>query len=1155
LICRVIDLNKIKPKQMRYLSLSLLLIFLAACGPSTLPFGETKEYPNEVVNVDAEQAQQLAQQIEKETALTIADGLEIDLWASDSLVQDPIAISIDPQGRIYYTRASRQGNSEFDIRGHRDWMTASISFESVEDRRAFLRETFSADSEQSKRHLKDLNQDGVRDWRDLTVEKEQVWSVADTDGDGIADQAQLYLADFNEEVTDVANGLEFHDGEVFIAAAPDLWRTKDTDQDGRADRVGSISHGYAVHIGFSGHGMSGVKVGPQGRIWWGIGDIGANVVDQDGKRWKYPNRGVVVRAEPDGSNFEVFCMGVRNTHEFVFDNYGNLITEDNDGDHRGERERLVYLINGSDSGWRTNWQFGKYTDPKSNSYKVWMDERLSVPHWDGQAAYILPPIQNYVNGPTGLVLNPGTALGPEWYDHFFIAEFRGSPANSPIHAFTLEPKGASFELSSTQEVVSGSLPTGIDFGADGALYFSDWIDGWGLKNEGRIWKLDVPNGPEQAIRKETQALLTANFSSTSETELGTQLGHQDRRVRQKAQFELAKRPKAGLATLKEVMMNEENQLARIHAMWGLNQLARKEATLAKNYLPLLEDKDEEIVAQAAKMLGDLRYAAAENDLVTLVNHANPRIRLMSIEALGRIAEGSSVGDAAFAAIIEALRQNNNEDMWLRHAGMIALGRIGNTEGLVALKDDPSMAVRIAAVVALRRMEAPEVAVFLEDPNELVVTEAARAINDDWNIEAALPELANLLGTTTATNEPLMRRIINANVEVGQEKNWKMLLDYSQSEYATPAMRAEALAALSNWGDPAVFDRVDGRYRGEMKRDDSAVREAAKPLFVNSIQASAPAVQVAAIQASGRLGLKEVSPTLFELLKGDAAPNVKVAALEALQQLKADNLDEALQLALADKEGDVRSKALELLPGSGLAAEEALPLFESIMAKGSQQEQQATLAAMSEYKTPAIANFLSNMMEKLAKDQVDPAIQLDLLEAAAAQDNEKVQSQLAAYEASRKDAPLLEQYKEALQGGNAWRGRRIFYGNEAAQCVRCHAVFEVGGNAGPGLLGVGDRLEREQLLESMIAPSARYAPGYEVVILELKDDSTVSGIVNSENNNSITVKTSTGLETIEKSRISSRESIPSAMPNMKDILSKRELRDVVAFLSSLENEES
>ena len=290
-------------------------------------------------------------------------------------ISDPVAISIDEKGRVFYTKAVRPNHSEFDIRGHRNWMTASISFQTVEDRRKFLKETFSEGSQESEKILKDLNKDGLLDWKDLAVEKEQVWHIENTDGDGIADQAQLYLEDFADEVADVANGIEIFDNEVFVSIGPDMWRTKDNNQDGVADAKESISHGYAVHIGFGGHGMSGAKIGPDGRLWWGIGDIGMNVKDQTGKQWKYPNQGVIVRSELDGSGFEVYCAGLRNTHEFAFDQYGNLISEDNDGDHQGERERLVYLINGSDSGWRINWQFGKYTDPLNNSYKVWIDEK------------------------------------------------------------------------------------------------------------------------------------------------------------------------------------------------------------------------------------------------------------------------------------------------------------------------------------------------------------------------------------------------------------------------------------------------------------------------------------------------------------------------------------------------------------------------------------------------------------------------------------------------------------------------------------------------------------------------------------------------------------------------------------------------------------
>ena len=127
--------------------------------------------------------------------------------------------------------------------------------------------------------------------------------------------------------------------------------------------------------------------------------MGFDVVDQTGRRWSSPNQGAVLRANPDGSDFEVFATGIRNLQEFAFDEYGNLISVDNDGDHPEETERLVYLTEGSDSGWRANWQYGKYTDPDNNRYNVWMDEGMFKPRFEGQAAHITPPIAAVPPGP------------------------------------------------------------------------------------------------------------------------------------------------------------------------------------------------------------------------------------------------------------------------------------------------------------------------------------------------------------------------------------------------------------------------------------------------------------------------------------------------------------------------------------------------------------------------------------------------------------------------------------------------------------------------------------------------------------------------------------------------------------------------------------
>ncbi len=1138
---------------MKYLSQILFysLFFAILFSSCKKEAQETRStYPKKVIQISQGLATDMASKIRKEVNAEIADGLELSLWAADTLVNDPIAISVDEQGRIYYTLATRLENSEFDIRGHRNWMTASISFQTVEDRRAFLKKTFSEQNEEGEKFLKDLNEDGTLDWRDLTVEKEQVWLVADSDKDGLADRSHLYIEDFHEEITDLANGVEYFDGKVFLSVGPDLWKIEDTDGDGIANIKESISHGYTIHIAFGAHGMSGVTVGPQGRIWWGTGDIGTNVVDKTGKRWKYPNQGTIVRADPDGSNFEVYSAGLRNTHEFVFDHYGNLISEDNDGDHRGERERLVYLINGSETGWRINWQFGKYTDPDNNNYKVWMDEKMSIPRWDGQAAYFLPPIQNYVNGPTGMVYNPGTALSEAWYNHFFIAEFRGTPASSPIHAFTLKPKGASFELDTTIEVAKGLLPTGLDFGPDGALYFGDWIDGWGVKNEGRIWKLDVPEEANSMIRKEVKQLIGTDFTKKTELELGNFLGHQDMRIRRKAQFELVKRGEKGINIFLNTAKGKTNQLARIHSLWGIAQMARtQDIQYAAALIPFLEDEDAEVMTQAAKMLGDVKYKEAGKAMLPLLKNPSLRIQMHAVEAIGRMEYKE-----ALQAVLDVLLANNDEDAWLRHAGMIALARINEEAPLVALHSHESKALRTAAVVALRRMKSKGISKFLEDKEEYIVTEAARGINDDFSIEAALPDLANILKENRFKNEALIRRAINANLRVGQADNLKNLLDYINKKTAPTAMRAEAIAALGTWAKPSPLDRVDGRYRGEVTRDEAPVKAALQGLVLNLLKERNPDIQVATSKAIAKLNIPNTADALFNLVKNNNSKEVRKAALYALDKIKAGNLDQALELAINDKDNEVRSTALEILPNSSLDENKSVQLFQKVLKAGTYLEQQAVLSALGTFKGDKAVTILEGSLDQLSKGNASPEIQLDIIEAIETQANPKLIQQLKTYQDSKSKESKLSAFIETLAGGNKDKGQDIFYRHEAAQCVRCHAIFEYGGNAGPVLSGVGDRLSKEKILESLIDPSAVLSLGYEVVSLNLKDGTTVAGLVQEESESAIKIKIGKeDIKEIPKNEISKRENIPSSMPPVGAILKKKEIRDLIAFLSGLKAE--
>ena len=44
----------------------------------------------------------------------------------------------------------------------------------------------------------------------------------------------------------------------------------------------------------------------------------------------------------------MFAAGLRNTQEIAFDEHGDLVAVDNDGDYAGELERVVYITRGSD---------------------------------------------------------------------------------------------------------------------------------------------------------------------------------------------------------------------------------------------------------------------------------------------------------------------------------------------------------------------------------------------------------------------------------------------------------------------------------------------------------------------------------------------------------------------------------------------------------------------------------------------------------------------------------------------------------------------------------------------------------------------------------------------------------------------------------------
>lgn len=109
----------------------------------------------------------------------------------------------------------------------------------------------------------------------------------------------------------------------------------------------------------------------------------------------------------------------------------------------------------------------------------------------------------------------------------------------------------------------------------------------------------------------------------------------------------------------------------------------------------------------------------------------------------------------------------------------------------------------------------------------------------------------------------------------------------------------------------------------------------------------------------------------------------------------------------------------------------------------------------------------------------------------------------------------------------------------------------GGVVGPPLDKIGGILNRTELMESLVNPSKRLAPGYGTYILSLKEGEKVSGILAKETQDSLYIQVASGEKRVlPHTAIAARELGPSAMPSMQHILALQELRDLIEFLTSL-----
>lgn len=1108
------------------LALSLLAVILSVAPAQ-------KQYEPKIAAASEDGRRQMA-------GFQIDKAFEAKLFAAEPMLANPVCLWVDAKGRVFIGETFRQEQGGVpDNRSFSFWRDDDLKNQTLADRRSMYLTHRPHYAQQFTEH------------------HDRIVRLEDRDGDGVADRSVVYADGFNDILDGTGAGILTRGSDLYYTCIPNLWKLTDSNDDGKVDRREILHTGYGIRIALRGHDLHGLVMGPDGRLYFSIGDRGYNIHTAEGQHLKCPWSGAVFRCELDGSNLEVFATGLRNPQELAFDDYGNLFTGDNNSDSE-DKARIVYVVEGGETGWRMNFQY-------RGDRGGWVSEGWWKTRHEGQAAFLIPPLAHLGSGPSGFTSYPGTGLPKQYDGTFLMCDFRGGRRNSGIRSLKFEPDGAGFKVVETGQLLWSCLATDVDFGPDGTLFVSDWVSGWTGPGKGRVYTFRHKDAAARAAGDETARLLSSDWKKRDLRSLSGLLAHRDRRVRLEAQYELVARGSSGLRVLVDAAVPRTNdRMARIHGLWGIGQIARTDPAGFREALDvwgelglasLTLDDDDEVRAQAVRVLGELDVPDVmdADDLTTLLTDRSPRVRYFAAMNLGRIG-----GAKAVTPLMALVRENDDEDPFLRHACIMGLTRIADENGMAAHVNDASSAARLAAVLTLRRLKSPRVAEFLRDADGYVATAAARAIYD-VPIMDAFPALASALGASPMPSLPFARRAVCAAEQIAEPAHVSLLAAFVTRADVPEEARAEAMAALTDWNEHREFERILNMYR-----DRPAAASPAKVVsaHIAGLLESAPSsVRRQAVVFAVKHGLKDHVGRLLAIVEDKKADvPTRIEALKGVAELSRDDLQRAVDLALASGNTRLRAEVAALLPR--ISKDLTLHFIAGTFESGSTEERQAGIRTLANMKTKRADEMLSAAMDRLLAGEQPPETWLELLEAAKKRGahHGPLKDRLSKWQASLSADDPIAKYRAALRGGNARRGRRIFLNKTETSCRRCHQVGNLKPTdpnvmAGPDLSSIGSEKDREYLLRAIVAPNAEIAAQFQDWLVETRDDDVYRGRILSENDEELVIEVKEFGEdpekvTVKKSEITFRKRENSSMP--EDLITKldsSELRDLIEFLAS------
>ncbi|MGV3533095.1 MAG: PVC-type heme-binding CxxCH protein, partial [Chthoniobacteraceae bacterium] len=368
------------------------------------------------------------------TKAVIHPNFNMSLVAAEPLINKPMMIDWDPAGRMWVAETPEYPNG-----------------------RRGLREDFAGQEWKDGGGV--VAKPGIQDRPGL----DRISIVTDSDGDGVMDKKTVFA-----DGLDLVTGFVLHKDGVIATQAPDVLYIRDTDGDGKADKVEKLYTGLGT--GDTHAVINNPRWGYDGWIYATHGYSGGDVTSGDGAK-KFGRIGSgVVRFKPDGSAFEQYSSKGGNT-------WGLTLTWDNEvmwtqptsGDllmHTVLPEHLLAK--------------GKVGDTPSFKVVIRSPKSFPVMTWEQQAYRQIDWVGSFTAA-AGAAIYDGGTWPAEWNGHYFTTE----PTINIVHHEIIENDGVSFAghkakgREETEFIGSKDLwfrPIENRVGPDGSLYIVDFYN-------------------------------------------------------------------------------------------------------------------------------------------------------------------------------------------------------------------------------------------------------------------------------------------------------------------------------------------------------------------------------------------------------------------------------------------------------------------------------------------------------------------------------------------------------------------------------------------------------------------------------------------------------------------------------------------------------